>query len=40
MNDILVIVSRLSESFVLNCKLFILTLLFALPLGMLIAFGS
>jgi len=40
MNDILVIVSRLSESFLLNCKLFILTLLFALPLGMLIAFGS
>ncbi len=40
MNEILVIVSRLSESFVLNCKLFVLTLLFALPLGMLIAFGS
>lgn len=40
MNEILVIVGRLSEAFLLNCKLFILTLLFALPLGMLIAFGS
>jgi len=40
MNEILVIVTRLSESFMLNCKLFVLTLLFALPLGMLIAFGS
>lgn len=40
MNEILVIVARLSESFMLNCKLFILTLLFALPLGMVIAFGS
>jgi len=40
MNEILVIIGRLSESFILNCKLFILTLLFALPLGMLIAFGS
>jgi polar amino acid transport system permease protein len=40
MNEIPVIVGRLSESFLLNCKLFILTLLFSLPLGMLIAFGS
>mgnify|MGYP002682379377 CR=1 FL=1 len=40
MNEILVIFSRLTESFMLNCKLFILTLLFALPLGMVIAFGS
>jgi polar amino acid transport system permease protein len=40
MNEIPVIISRLSESFLLNCKLFILTLLFSLPLGMLIAFGS
>jgi polar amino acid transport system permease protein len=40
MNEIPVIVGRLSESFMLNCKLFILTLLFSLPLGMLIAFGS
>jgi len=40
MNEVIVIIGRLSESFMLNCKLFILTLLFALPLGMLIAFGS
>jgi polar amino acid transport system permease protein len=40
MNEISVIISRLSESFLLNCRLFILTLLFSLPLGMLIAFGS
>lgn len=30
----------MSESFLLNMKLFALTLLFALPLGLLIAFGS
>jgi polar amino acid transport system permease protein len=40
MNEIPVIISRLSESFMLNCKLFALTLLFSLPLGLLIAFGS
>lgn len=40
MNQINVIVSRLSGSFILNCKLFIFTLLFSLPLGLLIAFGS
>ncbi|MDI9514912.1 MAG: amino acid ABC transporter permease [Bacillota bacterium] len=40
MNDIPVIISRLSESFLLNCRLFALTLLFSLPLGLLIAFGS
>jgi len=40
MNEIVVIFGRLTESFMLNCKLFILTLLFALPLGMVIAFGS
>lgn len=40
MNQIHVIVNRLSDSFLLNCKLFVLTLLFALPLGLLIAFGS
>lgn len=40
MNEISVIVGRLSESFLLNCKLFVLTLLFSLPLGLLIAFGS
>lgn len=40
MNQIYVIFSRLSESFLLNCKLFLLTLLFSLPLGLVIAFGS
>jgi len=40
MNGIYVIIGRLSESFILNCKLFALTLIFALPLGMIIAFGS
>jgi polar amino acid transport system permease protein len=40
MNQIPVIIGRLSESFLLNCKLFALTLLFSLPLGLLIAFGS
>ena len=36
----LVIISRLFEGFWVNGKLFILTLLFALPLGLVIAFGS
>ncbi len=40
MNQIPVIVGRLSESFLLNFELFGLTLLFSLPLGLLIAFGS
>lgn len=40
MNQILVIVERLAGSFSLNCRLFGLTLLFALPLGLLISFGS
>lgn len=40
MNQIPVIVGRLSESFLLNCELFVLTLLFSIPLGLLIAFGS
>jgi len=40
MNEFSVIISRLSESFILNCKLFALTLLFSLPLGMIIAFVS
>lgn len=35
-----VILSRLCEGFLLNFKLFSLTLLFALPLGLIIAFGS
>jgi len=40
MNQISVIISRLSESFLINCRLFVLTLVFSLPLGLLIAFGS
>lgn len=40
MNEILVISGRLSESFLINCKLFALTLVFSLPLGLVIAFGS
>lgn len=40
MEQIYVIVGRLSDSFLLNCKIFIITLLFSLPLGLLIAFGS
>ncbi|HHZ13536.1 MAG: amino acid ABC transporter permease [Caldicoprobacterales bacterium] len=40
MDQVIVIVDRLTESFILNCKLFALTLLFSLPLGLLISFGS
>ncbi|NLT39468.1 MAG: amino acid ABC transporter permease [Clostridiales bacterium] len=40
MNDDSVIISRLTESFLLNCRLFALTLAFSLPLGLVIAFGS
>ena len=36
----LVIISRLFEGFWVNGKLFVLTLLFSLPLGLVIAFGS
>ena len=35
-----VIVERLSDSFLLNGKLFALTLIFSLPLGLIVAFGS
>ena len=35
-----VILMRLSGAFLLNCELFALTLLFALPLGLVVAFGS
>ncbi len=35
-----VIIQRLSESFLLNGKLFVLTLLFSLPLGLVVALGS
>ena len=40
MNQFPVIIERLSESFLLNCQLFGVTLLFAIPFGLLIAFGS
>ncbi|NLJ71095.1 MAG: amino acid ABC transporter permease [Clostridiaceae bacterium] len=40
MDQASVIINRLSESFLINCRLFALTLLFSLPLGLLIAFGS
>ena len=40
MNQVLVIINRLSESFMLNARLFALTLVFSLPLGLVIAFGS
>ncbi|MDD2954888.1 MAG: amino acid ABC transporter permease [Oscillospiraceae bacterium] len=40
MNAATVIFQRLSESFWLNCKLFGLTLLFSVPLGFVVAFGS
>ena len=40
MNQTSVIIEHLSRSFGLNCKLFFLTLVFSLPLGLLIAFGS
>lgn len=35
-----VILNRLCEGFVINCQLFGLTLLFSIPLGLLICFGS
>lgn len=40
MNTLLIIFERLTESFGLNCKLFFLTLLFSLPLGLIVAFGA
>ena len=40
MSEALVIWGRLTESFWLNTQLFALTLLFALPLGLVVAFGS
>lgn len=40
MNEFFVIIGRLTGSFWLNCELFLLTLLFALPLGLVISFGS
>lgn len=35
-----VILERLSGAFLLNCELFVLTLVFALPLGLVVAFGA
>ena len=40
MSEMMVILGRLGEGFWLNCNLFLLTLLFAIPLGLVIAFGS
>lgn len=40
MSDISVIMNRLFEGFAMNCELFFFTLLFALPLGLVVAFGS
>lgn len=40
MSEYFVIISRLMGSFWLNCELFFLTLLFALPLGLVISFGA
>lgn len=40
MSEIGTIVGRLFEGFWINCELFLLTLLFALPLGLVISFGS
>ncbi len=40
MGEALVIIGRLTQSFWLNCELFLLTLVFAIPLGLVISFGS
>ena len=40
MGEAAVIWGRLTEAFWLNCQLFGLTLLFAIPLGLIVAFGS
>ena len=40
MGEAAVIWGRLTEAFWLNCQLFGLTLLFALPLGLVVSFGS
>ena len=37
---VLPVLKNLLNSFVINCELFVLTLLFGLPLGLLIAFGT
>ena len=40
MNEVGVILGRLTQSFGLNCELFGFTLLFAIPLGLVVALGS
>ena len=40
MGEAAVIWGRLTEAFWLNCQLFGLTLLFPLPLGLVVSFGS
>jgi polar amino acid transport system permease protein len=40
MTDVTVILGLLAKGFLLNCQLWLFTLLFALPLGLLISFGS
>ncbi|MEZ7873154.1 MAG: ABC transporter permease subunit, partial [Eubacteriales bacterium] len=40
MTDTNIIIGRLIEGFGLNVQLFFVTLLFSLPLGLVIAFGS
>ncbi len=40
MSDVLIILEKLTASFGVNLQLFALTLIFALPLGLLVAFGT
>ncbi len=40
MNEISVVLSKLSEGFMINVNVFLLTLLFSVPLGFVVAFGS
>ena len=40
MDEKMVIIGRLCEAFWLNCELFAVTLLFAIPLGLVICFGA
>jgi len=39
-DSVKVILARLCEAFVINCELFFVTLLFAIPLGLVICFGA
>ncbi len=38
--DLLTVTKRLLTGFTINCEIFVITLIFALPLGLVIAFGS